>query len=136
MSTATIHQEVAFEHSPKSIYAALTDASQFSELTTAAAEISKDAGGSFSCFGGRIIGRHVELIPNKRIVQAWRATHWDEGVYSIVRFELIEHGSGARLVFDHTGFPQDQHDHLESGWHKMYWEPMRQYLDRLATPKH
>src|ERR1044072_1311264 len=55
---------------------------------------------------GHIVGRHIELVANERIVQAWRVIDWNPGVYSIVKFELAEHGSGTKLVFDHTGFPE------------------------------
>jgi activator of HSP90 ATPase len=124
-----IHQEIAFKASTKRIYDALTDAKQFSEFTGGApAESVLEAGGSFSGFGGMIVGRFLELIPNQRIVQAWRAGNWGEGIYSIVRFEIKALGSETRLVFDHTGFPEDQRAHLESGWHKMYWEPLEKYL--------
>jgi activator of Hsp90 ATPase-like protein len=64
-------------------------------------------------FGGVIVGRNVELLPNERIAQAWRPAHWDPGVYSIVRFELKPQGSGTKVVLDHTGFLQGDYDHLE-----------------------
>ena len=124
-----IHQEIVFDSKPEKIYQALTDAKQFSEFTGgAAAENDGIAGGAFTCFGGMISGRNLELIPNRRIVQAWRVGNWESGVYSIVKFELQEQGAQTRLVFDHTGFPEDAREHLESGWHKMYWEPLKQYL--------
>jgi uncharacterized protein YndB with AHSA1/START domain len=69
-----IKQEVVFKASPKRVYDALLDSKQFSEFSGGApAEISCDPGGPLSCFGGMITGRNVELIPNQRIVQAWRA---------------------------------------------------------------
>jgi activator of HSP90 ATPase len=73
-------------------------------------------------FDGHIDGRNVELISNQRIVQAWRSG-WPAGVYSIVKFELVAHGSGTRIVFGHTGFPEGERDHLESGWEEHYWGP-------------
>jgi len=132
----SIHQEVVFKASRKRVYEALTDAKQFTKVTefteiknAAPAEISREAGGSFSCFGGVIVGRHVELVPNQRIVQAWRvAGAWDEGVYSIARFELREQGSETKIVFDHTGFPNGQGEHLAGGWKAHYWEPLAKYL--------
>ena len=127
--SAAIHQEVTFNARPQQVYAALTDAAQFSKMTGGApAEIKPEAGGVFSCFGGMIEGRNLELIPNQRIVQAWRAKMWDAGVYSIVRFELNAEGSGTRIVFDHSGFPEDQGDHLAAGWKSNYWEPLEKYL--------
>lgn len=125
----SIHQEIVLKASPARVYEALTDARQFSAFTGGApAEISAKAGGAFSCFGGRIVGQNVELVPDRRLVQAWRAGNWDEGVYSIARFELEPQGSGTRLVFDHAGFPEQQRAHLEGGWRAMYWEPLQKYL--------
>jgi activator of HSP90 ATPase len=126
---SAIQQEVVLRASTKRVYDSFLDAKQFSEWSGGApAEISRDPGGAFSCFGGMITGRNIELIPNQRIVQAWRAGNWPEGVYSIVQFELNAQGSESRLTLRQTGFPDGNKDHLETGWHKMYWEPLRKYL--------
>lgn len=128
MSTA-IHQEVIFKASPSRIYEVLTNAEQFSAATGGApAEISPEVGGTFSCFGGHIVGRNVELVPNQRIVQAWRPSRWEEGVYSIVKFELKEQGSETLLIFDHTGIPEGQSEHLAPGWKDNYWTSLEKYL--------
>lgn len=92
------------------------------------AEISREVGGAFSAHGGYIEGRNVELVPNRRIVQAWRVKDWPEGVYSVVRFELKDEGSATRIVFDHWGAPEDARDHLAEGWQARYWQPLAQYL--------
>ncbi len=126
--SGAIHQEVVFKASPNRIYEALVDAQQHSEFTGGPTEISREVGGSFSCFGGTILGRNIELLPNQRIVQAWRVSNWDDGVYSIVKFDLKEESSETRLVLDHSGFPEDQREHLEDGWKMRYWEPLRIYL--------
>lgn len=125
----SIHQEVTFAAPPGRVYAALTDAQQFSAWSGGApAAIARDAGGAFTCFGGMISGRQVELVADQRIVQAWRAGNWPAGVYSIIRFELAPAGAGTKLVFDQAGFPAEQKPHLEAGWSKMYWEPLKAYL--------
>ena len=137
----SIHQEVSFKASRKRVYAALTDAAQFNKVValseaartnmvplTKPGEISRDLGGPFSLFGGHILGRHVELVPGERIVQAWRTSSWDAGVYSIARFELKEDGAGTKLIFDHTGFPNGQGQHLAYGWKSNYWEPLAKFL--------
>jgi uncharacterized protein YndB with AHSA1/START domain len=132
----SIHQEVVFKASPKRVYDALTDAKQFTKVleftemkNLPPAQISPEAGGSFSLFGGVIVGRNIELVPNRRIVQAWRvADSWEDGVYSIVRFELKEQAPDTRLVFDHRGFPTGQGEHLAAGWKIRYWQPLAKYL--------
>ena len=127
--TRAIHQEEDFKAGARQIYEALLDAKQFSAFSGGrAAEIHREVGGAFSIFAGHIVGRNLELVPNRRIVQAWRAASWPEGIYSIARFELLGQGSGTRVMFDHTGFPPELAEHLESGWNKNYWTALQKYL--------
>lgn len=120
-----IHQEVTIDAKPADVYAVLTRSDRFATMTGGrSAEISPEAGGSFNMFGGDIRGRNVELVPDRRVVQAWRSQAWPEGVYSIVRFELSPDGSRTKLTFDQVGYPSDAHAMLEGGWPKLYWEPM------------
>ena len=124
----TIHQEIDFNASPQQLYEALVDSKQFTQFSGRAAEINREVGGAFSLFKGHIIGRNVELVPNERIVQAWRVVTWPEGAYSIVRFELKPQGSGTHLVFDHIGFPEGLHDHLAEGWEENYWSLLKKHF--------
>jgi activator of HSP90 ATPase len=136
-----IHQEVTFKADRKRLYEALTDAKQFNQVIKLSAAvksgmalgnkptmIAATPGGSFAVFGGHIIGRQIELVPADRIVQAWRVIDWDPGVYSIAKFLLIEERPGTKLIFDHTGFPQRQAQHLAEGWTTNYWEPLAKFL--------
>ena len=128
MSTA-IHQERHFDASPARVYRALTDAAEFSALTGGApADIGDQPGAAFSAFGGAISGRQLELVPEVRIVQAWRASGWSDGIYSVARFELEADDSGTRIVFEHTGYPDGEHDHLAAGWDANYWQPLARHL--------
>lgn len=132
-SAEAIHQEVLIKASRGRIYRALTDAKQFGEVTelsyhAASTEISAEVGGAFSLFGGLITGRHIEMLPGERLVQAWREKPWEPGVYSIVTFQLKDAGSGTKVVFDHRGFPQGKGEHLATGWNSHYWEPLQKYL--------
>jgi activator of HSP90 ATPase len=136
----SIHQETMFKAGRNRIYEALLDTKQFDRITqisgvmqsmslgSAPTQISRELGGAFSLFGGHIVGRQVELLPNQRIVQAWRVVNWDPGVYSIAKFELVEQGAGTKLVFDHTGFPKGDAESLASGWKGHYWEPLEKLL--------
>jgi len=123
-----LHQENEFKATPQRIYEALLDAKQFAAFTGVPAEIDPKAGGAFSLFGGLVVGRNVELIPNQRIVQAWRPTHWDGGIYSIVKFDMKAQPSGTRVVLDHTGFPPGEFDALDAGWYSHYWNPLKKFL--------
>jgi activator of HSP90 ATPase len=123
-----IHQEVRFKASPEKIYAVLTNGREFGQLTGAPAEVTAVEGQPISLFGGQITGRNIELIPGKSLVQAWRVGAWPSGIYSIVHITLDKEGDETKLTLDHTGFPDGAAEHLEPGWHKMYWQPLRDYL--------
>jgi activator of HSP90 ATPase len=136
-----IHQELVFKASRQRVYEVLTNTKEFSrmvQLSSAvqsgmapkgtATSVSNEEGGAFIGFGGFILGRQVQLVPNQRIVQAWRVSYWEPGTYSIARFVFVDQDAGTKLVFDHTGFPVGQAGHLVEGWKSNYWEPMGKIL--------
>jgi activator of HSP90 ATPase len=123
-----LHQEIDIKASRERIYEALLDSKQFAAFTGMSAEISREAGGMFRTFGGLIVGRNVEVIAKERIVQAWRPADWEAGVYSLVKFELKDWASQTKVILDHTGFPEGNFRHLDTGWYLRYWEPLRKYL--------
>lgn len=136
----SIHQEPVFKASRKRVYEALMDTKQFDQVIQLSAamksmapggkptEINREPGGAFALFGGYITGRQIELVPNERIVQAWRVGSFGPGVYSIAKFEFAEQDSGSKIVFDHTGFPKGMGEHLAAGWKMNYWEPLQKFL--------
>jgi len=139
-SNSAIHQDVIFKASPDRVYRALTDPELFDKVVLASGalqamslartptQISTEPGGAFSLFGGYITGRHLEMSPGVRLVQAWRSDSWPPHIFSIVRFELSAHPDGAKLSFDHTGFPNDDARSLATGWRQHYWEPLAKVL--------
>jgi len=141
-SAESIHQEPIFKAGRKRVYDALTITSQFDQVIKLTGvmqspamaamqkptEISRHVGGPFALFGGYIVGRHIELVPNELIVQAWRVGSWSPGVYSIVRFELTDESGGTKISFDHGAFPNGRAAELASGWKEHYWDPLEKFL--------
>jgi activator of HSP90 ATPase len=137
-----IHQRPVFQASRQRVYEALTDERQFDAWMrrsgamrsmatgTSPATISREPGGAFSLFGGYVTGRQLDLVPNERIVQAWRSQGWEDGEYSIVRFDFAEEGPATRIIFEHRGFPAGTGAHLATGWEQNYWAPLREYLSQ------
>lgn len=134
-NTNSIHLEARFEARPECVYELLTDASLFAEATGKDAQIGVGEGAAFSIFDGFITGRVVELVPAKRIVQAWRFSVWEPGVYSLVRFTLEAVAGGTRLKLDHENitsgvspfFPSWK-EHVEANWPAYYLEPFASHL--------
>ena len=131
-----IHQEADFKVTPQRVYEVLLSSKEFSDctkksfpdFTAGSATIDPKVGGAFSVFDGHIIGRILELVPNQRIVEAWRVVDWPAGEYSIAKFELKAQGSGAHLIFEHIGFPEGLKQHLSQGWQQHYWEALTTYF--------
>ncbi len=136
-----IHHEVVFKATRQRVYDLLTDEKKFDRVVQLSdamkggmppaakpTAIAREAGGTFVTFGGVISGRHIELVPGVRVVQAWRPSHWKPGIFSVARFDLVDQGGSTKLVFDHTGFPKGEAQSLSDGWHKNYWEPMAKAL--------
>jgi activator of HSP90 ATPase len=131
-----IHQEISFKAAPQQVYSTLLDSKEFSActkssfdmFTVSSAKIDAKEGGTFSLFDGHIVGRILELVPNERIVEAWRVVDWAPGAYSIARFDLLPDGSGTKLIFDHIGFPDGLKEHLTTGWQQHYWDALKKYF--------
>jgi activator of HSP90 ATPase len=131
-----IHQEIDFKVIPQQLYQTLLSSKEFSacikksfpNFTDMSASIDSTVGGSFSLFDGHIVGRILELVPNQRIVEAWRVVDWPAGAYSIAKFEFKPQGSGTHLIFEHVGFPEGLKEHLSIGWQQHYWDALAKYF--------
>jgi activator of HSP90 ATPase len=127
----TIKQKVKFKAPPEEIYSLLTDSKKYAALTGKKATIGKIAGAPFSVYGGQAAGLIVELVRNKRIVQAWRGHSFPEGVFSMATFNLKSTADGGtELVLEHRGVPKDMIPFIEQGWRKYNWDPIKKYLER------
>jgi activator of HSP90 ATPase len=142
-TAAVIRQQIVFEAEPRRVYEALTSEQRFDAITRLSdgatlleakgakpTLIDGEVGGTFTLFGGYITGRHLYMLPNERLVQAWRAGSWKPGQYSIADFSLVAEGTRTRLEFEHRGFPESEGASLAHGWHEHYWEPLKKYLAR------
>jgi activator of HSP90 ATPase len=127
-----VHQEVEFDVPPNAVCDAYLDSRRHSRFTGQSATMSKRVGGAFVAGDGYITGYNLELVPSRRIVQAWRASEWGPGDYSILRLELSARRGGSKLTVDPIGIPDDFRAGVDHGWHEFYWQPMRAYFGGRA----
>jgi activator of HSP90 ATPase len=130
METKTVTQTATFKTSPHEVYEALMDSKKHAKFTGDKATISRKVGGKFSTFDGYSEGVNLELIPDSKIAQTWRASDWPEGHYSNATFSFKEIPSGTRLTFTQTGVPAKQYDDISQGWRDYYWAPMKEMLEK------
>jgi activator of HSP90 ATPase len=132
METKTVDQSVTFQASAHQVYEMLADSAKHTAFTGVPAEISREVGGEFSAYGGALTGKNLELVPDKRIVQSWRAAsdEWPEDHYSTAIFALEESGGKTRLSFTQAGVPVDAYENISKGWHEHYWSKIKEALEK------
>ena len=132
MKTRTIRQTVDFSAKTHDVYEALTDSKKHSEFSGSKCVISRKVGGKMSAYDGYIVGENIELMPDKKIVQTWRAEEdcWPANHYSRVTFVFKPTKKGTRLTFTHSGVPVDCGARFDTGWQEHYWTPMKERLER------
>ena len=119
----------ALPASPEAIYDAWLDSARHAAMTGAPAHIGNQVGDAYSAWDGYIVGRTLELVPGRRIVQSWRTTDFaDEDPDSTIAIELERMGIGARLTLMHSGVPDDHTDYENGGWQDFYFTPMTAYF--------
>ncbi len=128
METKNIRQSATFKGSPHDVYEALMDSEKHSQFTGGKAVISREVGGKFSAFDGYAEGENLELVPDEKIVQTWRASDWPKGHYSRVTFSLKKVNGKTRLTFTQTGVPAEQYEDIAQGWRNYYWKPLAEML--------
>jgi uncharacterized protein YndB with AHSA1/START domain len=125
-----IRQSVTINASPDAVFRALMESRRHASFTGARASLSQKVGGAFRCYDGYIAGRNLDLVPGKRIVQAWRAARWPAGVFSVASFVLSRKAGGkTKISFTHIGVPPANRKAINEGWRTYYWKPLKAYLE-------
>ena len=129
----TIKQRVKFKAEPATVYDLLADSRKHTAVTGRKATISTKIGGTFSIDGDDVTGVNVDLVPARRIVQAWRQRRFPEGVFSMAAFTLTPTpDGGTELVLTHRGVPKWLIDGTEENWRNEYWAPMKALFAQRA----
>ncbi|MGE0173995.1 MAG: SRPBCC domain-containing protein [Oligoflexales bacterium] len=122
----TIKQKVKFRLSPERVYQLLTDSKLHTALTGQKAVINRHIGGKFSTCAGHVTGINVDLVPGKRVVQAWRTKDFPVGIFSMATFLLSPtRDGGTDLTLIHRGVPKELIPEIETDWRQSYWGKIR-----------
>ena len=126
----TIKQRVKFKADPATVYDLLADSRKHSALIGKQATISRKIGGAFSIGESDVTGINVDLVPGRRIVQAWRHRRFPEGIFSMAAVTLTSTADGAtELVLVHRGVPKHLIPETEQSWREQYWSRIKSHLD-------
>ncbi|MCL5030210.1 MAG: SRPBCC domain-containing protein [Bacteroidetes bacterium] len=117
--------------SPERIYKAWLNSKEHSAFTGNTAKATSRKGGAFSAWDNYIIGKNIELVPFKRIVQSLRSTDFPVNVAdSHLELLLEKSNKGTKLTLIHSNIPEGQADSYKQGWKDFYFKPMKKYFSK------
>ena len=130
--TKPIIQKIKFSGvSSETLYSQYLNPKVHSEITDSTAVISSKEGKNFSAYDGYITGKNIRLLPDKMIVQSWKASDWKENEESVLVLEFENSGEDCFLQMTHIGVPESELSGISRGWKDFYWSPWKKYLKEL-----
>lgn len=126
----TIQQRVVFKNTTTAfLYELYMDAKLHQAVTGADVKISKKAVAAFSAYDGYCYGINLQLLPNRLIVQSWRASDWmDDDLDSTLILQFEQQGNDVVLSMVHANVKEEQAKSIQDGWNQFYWKPWKEYL--------
>ena len=114
--------------SPHEVYTAWLSSKEHGAMTGSPAKVSALIGEGFEAWDGYIHGKNLELVTDKRIVQAWRTSEFSaDEPDSKIDISLEAVGNKTKLTLIHTGLPPHGGQY-EKGWVDSYFTPMTEYF--------
>jgi activator of HSP90 ATPase len=113
---------------PRDLYSAWLDSDLHSAMTGGKAHVNGQVGEEFDAWDGYIHGKNLELVTDRRIVQAWRTAEFSpDEADSRLEIQLEADKGGTKLTLFHSSLPP--HGTIyEQGWEEAYFEPMREFF--------
>ena len=116
---------------PAEIYKAWLSTKGHAGMTGSSAKVNGKVGGKFTAWDGYIFGSTLELVPDQRIVQAWRTSEFaDDDPDSHLEVDLKAVKGGTKVTFTHTKIPEGQADLYRQGWEDFYFKPMKEHFGK------
>ena len=129
-----IQQTVTFKASPQELFRTYLDAKRHAAVIGHKVSISQKVGAPFTAFDGSLRGKNLLILPNRLIVQSWRAKPWkatDPDSILVLQFSKAKMGGQIRLT--HVNVPDHGYKTIKDGWPKHYWTPWKTYLKRRVA---
>lgn len=112
---------------PEDVYRALTTPVTLMLWTGEDAVMSTEPGSEFSLWEGSIVGKNIEFIPDKKIVQQWY--FGDQPEESIVTIKLHKHDLGTSVELRHSNIPDEAYDDIVEGWNETYFGALAEFYE-------
>ena len=113
--------------SPDEVYMALTNPATLQLWTGEKAEMSTVPGSEFSLWQESIVGKNLEFIPGKKIMQQWYFGEQEND--SIVTIILHPHKNGTSVELRHTNIPDEDYEQITEGWDENYFGSLLDFYE-------
>jgi activator of HSP90 ATPase len=84
-------------------------------------------GSEFSLWEESIVGKNLEFIAGKKIVQQWYFGEQEKD--SIVTIILHPHKDGTSVELRHTNIPDEDYDDIVEGWNGPYFGALAEFYE-------
>ena len=131
MSDLKIHLEIELPVNSLKLYNDWLNSKAHSLFTGGKAQISNNVNSEFTCWDGYIKGKIKELEPEKRILQSWRTSEFNEQDEDSVLEILFEKLTSEKTLFiiNHWNLSQSVLEKYKNGWIEHYLDPMKKYYN-------
>lgn len=118
---------ISIDAGPEDVYACLTNSFTIELWSDMPAKIEAVPGTEFEMLDGGIVGRMLELEPNKKVVQQWY--FGDQEKPSIVTILIHPDKSKVSVELRHTNIPDEDFKDITDGWKKYYLGRIKEFLE-------
>lgn len=110
---------------PLDVYQALVTEATIQLWTGERAVMSTDIGSEFSLWDDSIVGKNLEFVEGKKIVQEWYFDEQENA--SIVTIILHPHKEGTSAELHHSNIPDEAYDDIVEGWAFTYFGALQDF---------
>ena len=114
---------------PEEVYLALTIPLSIKLWSGAEAEMSTEPGSEFSLFDGDIVGKNLEFVEGKKIVQQWYFEGQEEESIVTIKIHETNKKGSTSIELSHVNIPDDVYDEFADGWNTSYFGELYEFFD-------
>lgn len=111
---------------PEDVYLALVRPLSLELWTGSAVEFEEIPDTEFSLWDGDIVGKNIEFVEGKKIVQQW---YFGDNEPSIVTIKLHDDGDSTSMEFAQTNIPDEDYDDFVEGLEEMYFSELQSFFE-------
>jgi activator of HSP90 ATPase len=112
---------------PEDVYASLTNPFTIELWSDLPAKIEAVPGTEFEILDGGIVGKILELEPNKKVVQQWY--FGDQTEPSIATILIHPEKGKVSVELRHTNIPDRDYKDITEGWKKYFLGRIKEFLE-------